>query len=258
MKKAFLIITILLVSIVFTFADTKNIVYSKSFDLTSIENIDVSLTYENLQISRIYGEEIVVEIGSNNIKKIPDVFIEDGLLKIKSKEQKVVRGNKCNVYIYLPQDFNAQSIVLQNISGNINADILETQNSILLSNVSGRTDVGNIKTELLTANSVSGNITLQKLKIDYFETSSTDGNIFLELEQSPQATCQITNISGKTQLYYPKTSDFDIVAFTISGNIKSDTSENQNVGTTYRTTIGSGGAQISISSISGKIEFIGY
>ena len=91
MKKAFLIITILLVSIVFTFADTKNIVYSKSFDLTSIENIDVSLTYENLQISRIYGEEIVVEIGSNNIKKIPDVFIEDGLLKIKSKEQKVVR-----------------------------------------------------------------------------------------------------------------------------------------------------------------------
>ena len=48
------------------FADPKNIVYNEAFDFSAIENLDISLTYENLQISRIYGDEIVIEIGSNN------------------------------------------------------------------------------------------------------------------------------------------------------------------------------------------------
>ena len=71
------------------FADPKNIVYNEAFDFSAIENLDISLTYENLQISRIYGEEIVIEIGSNNIKKIPQVTVQDETLRIISKEQKI-------------------------------------------------------------------------------------------------------------------------------------------------------------------------
>lgn len=257
MKKIFIIVLTFLFSLPL-FADPKNIVYNETFDFSAIENLNISLTYENLQISRIYGDEIVIEIGSNNIKKIPDVLMQDETLRIISKEQKSSRGYKCSVYVYLPQDFIAQTIELHNVSGTITADVLQTQNAVLINNVSGRSDIKACQTELFTASSVSGNLTLQKTAVDYFVLGSTSGNLFVELEGAPLATSQITNISGKTQLYYPKTSNFEITAFAISGSIKNNSSNNQNPGTNYQTTIGTGGPQLSITSVSGKIEIVGY
>lgn len=228
------------------FADAKNIVYSNTFNYKTLSQLEISLTYEQLQISRIYGDEIVVEIGSNYIKKIPDVVLEEDLLKITSKQdQKPRRGDKCNVYVYLPQDFTAQSIIINNVSGNITADILQAQNAVLVSNGSGRTNISKCQTEYFSVLSVSGNSTLQKISAEYFELSATSGNIFAELETIPLATSMISNISGKSQLYYPKQSNFDIIAFSING-------------TNNHTTIGAGGPQVTLTSVSGKIEFVGY
>lgn len=258
MFKKFLFIPFIIFAAFPLFADSKNLVYSNTFDFVDIDCVEISLVYENLQVSRIYGDEIVVEIGSNNIKKVPEVSVDDYRLKIISKEEKVRLGDKCTVYIYLPQDFNAQEITINNVSGNISADILEAQNGVLINNVSGRTDINACKTELFTAISVSGNITLQKINADYFELASTSGNIFAQLEQASLATSQITNISGKTQLYYPKASDFEITAFTISGSIKDNSSNKTNTGISYHKTIGSGGSQLSITSVSGKVELVEF
>lgn len=258
MKKVLLLLTVLFSAATLSFADAKNIVYKESFSFAQIENLKISLTYEDLQISQIYGDEIVVEIGSNNRNKTPEVFVDDDILKIQTKEQKVRRGERCNVYVYLPQDFFAKSIELNNTSGNITVDILKAENAILVNNVSGRTDIGNCQTELFTSTNVSGNSTLQKIVAEYFQLSSTSGNLFAQLEQAPEATSQLTNISGKTQLYYPKDSNFEIVAFTITGNIKTDSQTQKNAGSNYQTTIGTGGAQVSITSVSGKIEMVGY
>lgn len=259
MKKLFLLLCTFLLSLPL-FADPKNIVYNEAFSFLAIENLDISLTYENLQISRIYGEEIVIEIGSNNIKKIPQVSVQNETLRIISNEQKTSRGNKCNVYVYLPQDFDASEIKLHNVSGSITADILQAQNAVLISNVSGRTDIASCQTELYKATSVSGNITLQKIAVDFFDFSSTSGNIFAELETAPLASSGITNISGKSQLYYPKSSNFEFSAFTVSGSIKTPDSDSnkKNAGTNYQSTVGTGGPQLSISSVSGKIEITAY
>ena len=203
------------------FADAKNIVYNETFDFNQLESINVALVYENIQISRIYGDEIVVEIGSNNIKRIPEVIIEDETLIIRTKDKKVRKGNKCNVYLYLPQDFDAQSITVTNVDGNISADILQAQNYVEVANISGRNDINCCKTELFTVSNVSGNSTLQKITADYFDFSSVSGIIFVELEQTPLATSEITTISGKTQVYYPKDSDLDKLEITsISGKIE--------------------------------------
>ncbi len=230
------------------FADSKNIVYTENFDFGKIESLEISLTYENLQVSRIYGDKIVVEIGSNNRKKIPKVFVQDYALQIMNDNQKARLGDKCTVYIYLPQDFHAQGITIQNVSGNITADILQAQNGVVVGNVSGRTDINACQTELFTVMSVSGNSTLQKVSADYFEFSATSGNIFVELEQAPQATSMISNVSGKTQLYYPKDSDFQIITFSISGSIKTSDSKKKITG----------GPQLTISSVSGRIETVAY
>jgi DUF4097 and DUF4098 domain-containing protein YvlB len=259
MKKLVIILFTIFLSLPL-FADPKNIVYNEAFSFLAIENLDISLTYENLQISRIYGDEIVIEIGSNNIKKIPQVSVQNETLRIISNEQKTSRGNKCNVYLYLPQDFDASEIKLHNVSGSITADILQAQNAVLISNVSGRTDIASCQTELYKATSVSGNITLQKIAVDFFDFSSTSGTVFAELEQAPLASSKITNTSGKSQLYYPKFSNFELSTFTVSGSIKTPDSDSnkKTAGTNYQSIIGTGGPQISISSVSGKIEITAY
>ena len=78
-KKIFaIVITLFLASALF--ADAKNIVYNESFAFEGLDSIDITLSYENLKISQIYGDEIVIEIGSNNIKKIPEVsLVQDEL-----------------------------------------------------------------------------------------------------------------------------------------------------------------------------------
>ena len=247
MKKHIALLFIFLLSLPL-FADPKNIVYNEAFDFSAIENLDISLSYENLQISRIYGEEIVIEIGSNNIKKIPQVTVQDETLRIISTEQKTSRGNKCNVYVYLPQDFSINEIKLQNESGSISADILQAQKAVLISNVNGRTDIATCQTELYKATSVSGNITLQKIAVDFFDFSSTSGTIFAELEQTPLATSGITNISGKSQLYIPKDSNLTYKTFSISGKITNNSIDSTNPEA----------PQVTISSVSGKIEVREY
>ena len=247
MKKQIVLLYTFLLSLPL-FADPKNIVYNEAFDFSAIENLDISLTYENLQISRIYGDEIVIEIGSNNIKKIPQVTVHDETLRIISKEHKTSRGNKCNVYVYLPQDFSINEIKLHNESGSISADILQAQNAVLISNVSGRTDIATCQTELYKATSVSGNITLQKISVDFFDFSSTSGNIFAELETAPLATSGITNILGKSQLYVPKDSNLTYKTFSISGKITNNSIDSTNPEA----------PQVTISSVSGKIEVREY
>ncbi len=247
MKKQIVLLCTFLLSLPL-FADPKNIVYNEAFDFSAIENLDIYLTYENLQISRIYGEEIVIEIGSNNIKKIPQVTVQDETLRIISKEQKTSRGNKCNVYVYLPQDFDASEIKLHNVSGSITADILQAQNAVLISNISGRTDIATCQTELYKASSVSGNITLQKIAVDFFDFSSTSGTIFAELETAPLASSGITNISGKSQLYVPKDSNLTYKTFSISGKITKNSIDSTNPEA----------PQVTISSVSGKIEVREY
>ena len=247
MKKLVIILCSFLLSLPL-FADPKNIVYNQAFDFSAIENLDISLTNENLQISRIYGNEIVVEIGSNNIKKIPQVSVQDESLQIISKEQKTSRGNKCNVYVYIPQDFNACEIKINCVSGTISADILQTQNAVHINNVSGRTDIVACQTEFYKATSVSGNITLQKIAVNFFDFSSTSGNIFAELETAPLATSGITNISGKSQLYVPKDSNLTYKTFSISGKITNNSIDSTNPEA----------PQVTISSVSGKIEVKEY
>ena len=214
------------------FADSKNIVYNESFDFQTIDSVNILLTYENLKISQIYGDEIVIEIGSNNIKKIPRIQVEeeDGLfcsLKIESTVKKASLGNSCTVYLYLPQDFLPDLIDISMVSGNLSADLIRSQNQIKVANVSGRTDIASSTSDFLNVSSVSGNITLQKVSAGYFDIENTSGNVFVELEDLIQAKSKISTISGKIQVYYKKNeSPFsddspDLIISSISGKIES-------------------------------------
>ena len=248
MKKIAVLFTITVLSLFPLFADSRNIVYNQSFEVFEVDTVEISLVYEELKISRIYGDEISVEIGSNNIKKIPQVSCQNGVFKIENIDKKAKRGTRCTVYLYLPQDLDAMSITINNVSGNIQADILRAQNTVAIGNVSGRTDIGACATELYNVTTVSGNATLQKVTAEYFDFSSTSGNIFAELEAVPLASSGITNISGKSQLYVPKGADLKLTTFSVSGGISNSVAASVNPAA----------PQITITSVSGKIEIREY
>jgi DUF4097 and DUF4098 domain-containing protein YvlB len=214
------------------FADSKNIVYNESFDFKNVDSLQINLTCENLNISRIYGDEIVVEIGTNNIKKLPVVTLEQnddygtGTLTITSTIKKVSLGFNSTVYLYLPQDFLPGELYISNVSGNIQSDVLVSVNNIIIKNVSGRTDIAGINTDYFSAAAASGNIKIQKLSAGYFDINNVSGNIFAELEKSFEAKSKITTISGKIQVYYKKnespfTDDSpDFIISSVSGKIE--------------------------------------
>ena len=245
MKKLLILLIFLLFSFPL-FADAKNIVYNNSFDFQKIDSIDISLTYENLKISQIYGDEIVVEIGSNNKKKIPEVLLEQDelncVLTIASTVKKSTLGNSCTVYLYLPQDFLAEHISISLVSGNLQSDILKAQNALFIKNISGRTDIAGCSTDYLSATAVSGNLTIQKIATGYFDINNTSGNIFLELENKLEAKSRVTSVSGKIQIYYKKDC-FASLAITNKKNespFLDDSSE------------------LLISTVSGKVESVAY
>lgn len=213
------------------FAKTQNLVFNKSYDCSQIESLEISLTYENLKITQIYGDEITVEISSNNNKQVPSVLLEQddlsdkGNLIIKSAVTRTKPGNTCTVYLYIPQEFIADSIIISLVSGNLQADFLRSENKLAVNNVSGRTDIAGLSTDFLNISSVSGNVTTQKLSASYFNISNVSGNTFVELDKPLLARSMISSISGKIQVYYKKNeSPFlddspDLIISTISGKV---------------------------------------
>ena len=209
MKKHWLAFATTFILVCFpVFADSRNLVFNESFDYTNIDSIIISLSYENLKVSQIYGDEIVVEIGSNNIKKIPQVTLKQdelsSVLKIESTVKRATLGNSCTVYLYLPQDFIAKELDFSVMSGHLQADSLQAENSIFLSSISGRIDTAACSTEYLLASSVSGNITMQKISVGYFDIKNVSGKIFAELEKALEAKSKISSVSGNIQVYYKR------------------------------------------------------
>ena len=193
-------------------AQSKNIVYSNSFEIEELSAIEINLNFEELIVSQIYGSEITIEVGYKNLNKINQIKMEDGILKIESafKQGSSQKGQTCCVYIYIPQDFNPEYIKLLNQTGNIQAQILKAESFVSVQSTSGRIDIQACNTEFFVVNNFAGESRLQKVSCDYFEFYSESGILFVELEKAPQAQSFIKNESGKTQLYYPNTADLFI------------------------------------------------
>ena len=231
MKKLLFVFAVLIFAFPL-FAKTQNLVFNKSYNCSQIESLEILLTYENLKITQIYGDEITVEISSNNNKQVPSVLLDQddlsdkGNLIIKSAVTRTKPGNKCSVYLYIPQEFIADSIIISLVSGNLQADFLRSENSLAINNVSGRTDIAGLSTDFLNLSSISGNIKTQKLSVSYFYISNISGNTFIELDKPMLAKSMLSSITGKIQVYYKKnespfTDDSpEFIISTISGKIE--------------------------------------
>lgn len=172
----------------------ENIVSKDFYPAENIKTISIELSYENLEIKTTNGSDILVEIASNNSKKIPEIFLEANNFIIKSrKNQKWNTGNICTVYVYLPNDFFSKTTNIKVASGEIYIDNLETD-ELKVSSASGDIKIifSNVTNEI-ELSAASGKIEFNTGKTRKFSATTSSGDIFVQQLISKEIWCKVAS-----------------------------------------------------------------
>lgn len=254
-KKVFFLI--LLISSFYISAQDLNpdsLVYKEDFSVSDIKTLKFNLTFENLITDVFYGDEITVEIYSNNLIKTPVVSVAGTSLSISSTKQKNTPGDLCTVVVYIPKKHTFESVSISNNKGSINLESINVFDYIKISTTSGNIKLSNSNTSYLNAKTQSGNIKLNSQVLDYFETSTQSGEISINLLDSPYGKSFAKTESGNITLKLPSYADYNLELKSKNGSfwdVKNNSNE-QLKRTLYKK-INSGGVIIHAETKSGNI-----
>lgn len=269
-KKAISLVIISLLSF-FLFAIEPNLIISRTF--SKINNFDFNLSFENLTIENIYGDEILVELYSNNKKKLPFLNNANGTLKINSTPTQLYPSDYCNIKIYIPheavyetiyistekgqisiQSLKADEITIKSNTGKITADSLNADFSVQVSSTSAQIDINSTKNESLSIKNGSGSIYISSLTSDYFDVTTESGFIELKTENPPKATSKIISKTGDIDFSIIDKSGFDFIASSTSGFLRDEIAGLRlNPRNEYRNSYFDGGAEIHVRTSTGNI-----
>lgn len=239
----------------FVFANS-NLVFNEIYSTYDVNNLNITLSSEEIYFKTIHGDEITVEVYCNFDKKAPEVTLVGNTLDISRKAKQTISGinYQCSIYIYLPDNykFNKSEITLTSgdceiedfmsseayfvlTSGNLKVEYLEVptakitttsgdirineyrgQNLVSIS-TSGNFSMDSFKGESFSIETTSGNTFLNHIKCDYFDVIATSGNVTVRTSQMIQATSRIQTTSGNIDLTVPFDSDFELTVDTNSG-----------------------------------------
>lgn len=253
MKKSLIFLMALLIPGLF-YAQS-SIVAQEYYKMDKIKTIHAELSYESIRVEQIYGDEVTVEISSNNSRKIPDFDVENGELYIHSVRRYAL-GDRCIVYLYIPQDMkcesidfslasgdiiirdlSAENISLQSASGDIHCESINAENEFSARALSGdviikRIDAGKISTKAtsgdieivtinadeVTAATASGDIDISQAGTEYLSCSSASGSI-----ACVKTTCDFFDLrsaSGNIALKLTKQPEAESSITTTSGDVR--------------------------------------
>ena len=111
-------------------AAQNNLVFRESYDIDKIQTIELSLKYEDIKIESIQGQNVILEIDSNNSKLLPEIQLSDKKLLVKQESWDFSRGDRCLLAIYLPASQEINSLKIKNLYGNISLKNINSQNSV--------------------------------------------------------------------------------------------------------------------------------
>lgn len=258
-KKAVLFLALLIPGLLF--AEQKNIISRQTYKISEIENLAVNVLFEDIHVSTIYGDEILVETGSNNNQFLPVISTDGSTLSIKTNERCIWTygdGNVCAIYIYVPFDYIAQSYTLKSANGKIFVSDISAQNSVKITGGDPETKVSNIKTDYFNYQPYNeGNqpVVLSNISCTYFEVFGFIGDISLSLAKAPEATSVIRTKEGAINLAIPDSEDFDLLLrsthSTAINNYIGQLYPNIRNGLSY--CHNKGGAEITVQTFKGQI-----
>ena len=219
-KKTFLMILVFVAVSVSFFAIEGNTIpiESESFSKEQIKNIEIQVTYEDVEIKETYGNEILVEIYSNNRKTVPSISTFSDTLLIESKAHLFLRGTECDIKLYIPQNakfsnvkitsasadieiskINAENIKLHSASGDIDCKILDADEEINLESASGDIEIEEANSKEITVKSNSGEISLNRISSDTL-TAQIIGSGEIDINDFYGEYVQVTSKSGDIEI----------------------------------------------------------
>ena len=241
MKKQILTTTLTLLAAAKMFA-LPPLLGDTSYKASSIDNLDINMSWENLQIKEARQDNnILVEVYCNKKKYAPDVKLSSSTLVIDSAPSKIhlfsFERKNCTVIIYLPSgkkfnktsirlssgslqeatDLSAESIHLQLSSGNINCGYLKAQTIQTISS-SGSIKLEGINASDALVQASSGTISTGDIQAQTFTAKTSSGNIKTDSLRSNEAVFSAT--SGSIKLKDATVQDISLS--TTSGGISVD------------------------------------
>jgi hypothetical protein len=153
---------------------------------------------------------------------------------------------------------DAERVELSTVSGD--ADLEGTSRSVNLESVSGDITARGIGGRI-SAESVSGRIELTATDTDEVTSGTVSGDVNVEVGKLGGGRVKIESMSGDVTLDLPTDSSARIDVETFSGSIRSDfgtvDKEEHGPGSSLKTMIGKGDAQITLESFSGDVDING-
>ena len=183
MKKIFTMI--LLVSLTAGLFALPNLLKKEQYGATSIDNLDFSLTSEDIHIKETSDTtSIDVEIYCNYKKYAPEVSVSGSTLYIEGGRKGVhlfpdPTGFSCTVIVYVPQKKDFDEISIQSTSGDIVTErALSAKTEIKLQITSGEITVENgLFADDIKISGTSGDIDLYNIDADTFKVNASSGDI---------------------------------------------------------------------------------
>ena len=175
-----------------------------TFSADDISNLNINIVSENFSISPVSASDEIKVLIQNNIdtKKYFKIYKNDNTLNIERKSTK-----KLNFH-----GLTRTEIIMQV------PDILFTSASF--DNVSGTTQIENLKTRKLSVNNVSGKTEIKNCE-GKIKTQNVSGKIQIQQNQLKN-DIDAESVSGKIEIILPKNADFTADYETVSGSVKTD------------------------------------
>lgn len=236
----------------------QNIFFRESYNSSDIKEILVNSIQEDIYISQINGDQIVVEMGSNNSRIQPSVVVENENLKILNNNWDFEKGDFCSIYIYTPKEYIAEGYNLKTIFGKIKIDNLKSTDYIKITTGQNDYNFKNLKTEYFYVSVDSelpeSGLNIKDLDCSYFKIDGFVGDINLSLIHAPKAQSKIHNKMGKIFLEIPGNQDFEIEPYSTHSFFINNYEKSKSAGRTAKPyKHNQGGSLIKLQTFEGDI-----
>lgn len=189
--KKILTILFLIISSIYAFG-SENITFSQH-STSSFNEIDISLSFEDLFITETTTDEFSIEISCNNKHIQPVVKLTDEKIHVHTIKRITHFGDNCTITLSIPQNYKFENINISSSSGNLNIGNLNSSN-LHLKTTSGEIEAENIYADDESKiSTTSGKINIKKLFAEDFEICSTSGDIKIDSVSASESEFDATS-----------------------------------------------------------------
>ena len=182
-----------------------------NFDCNSINELKVTLQFENISITNTKETEIIVEFMADDEALLPEIVQKDSTIIVKNAFSNFTNKSSCDVNILVPEAFTSDSIYLETHYGKITINNLNAKKLEIIPG--SENHYSNIKTDSLVIGDYDeSDVIIDNLNCKMFDIRRTAGNIIISFVKAPDLNSLIRTKNGKITLSIPEEESFIISA----------------------------------------------